>query len=329
MTLEESRITEEKSIIGTVIPRETSTILNRDQSNIINPMDLANIESQLDKANWYCCFATYENGIMTCNIPKIDNFNQSQVEYNVDLAINGQQFTGFPMTYRFYDILIDKMEPNISSIEGGLAIKISGTGLFDSVTKKARISSTLGQRYSDLQYDRSANALILNSNPLHWITNDEDVAKNINPSDLYENYPFKVEITMNNIEWKPAGVYRYFDPKVTRVVYHIFAENVGNDERMNFIVATDFLSEFEKIVLDLIKMPDEKKKKDEFEKRRVEEDNLIGNFYKRPYVGLFIYGAFFPNTQSFKVKFVAQNCEAETIAFYKNKHKIACLVPGK
>ena len=70
------------------------------------------------------------------------------------------------------------MELNIYSIEGGFATKISGTGLFESVTKKARIKSTFGQRYSDLQYDRNANALILNSNPLDWITNNGDPSKN-------------------------------------------------------------------------------------------------------------------------------------------------------
>jgi hypothetical protein len=329
--MEDSHISgDDKSIVGTVAQKESSTVIGntKDQSNIINPMDVANIESQLDKANWYCCFATYENGIMTCTIPKIDNFNQNQVEYNVDIAINGQQFTGFPMIYRFYEIKIEKMEPTISSIEGGLAIKIYGTGLFDSVTKKARISSILGQRYSDLQYDRNNKAFVLNSNPLHWITNDEDVIKNMSPSDLFE-YEFKVDITMNNLDWIPAGLYRYCDPKITRVVYHNFPESESENDRLVFLSTKEYLTEFEKIVLEHVKMPDDKKKRDEIEKKKNEEDNLINNVYKRPYVGLLIYGTFFPNTQTLKVRFQAQNCEIDVFAFYKNQHKIACLVPGK
>ena len=67
---------------------------------------------------------------MTCTIPTIENFSQDQVEYNVDVAINGQQFSGFPMIYRFYDIQIEKIYPDISSIEGGLQRRITNENLW-------------------------------------------------------------------------------------------------------------------------------------------------------------------------------------------------------
>ena len=291
-------------------------------------MDFANIEPQLDKSNWYCCFATYDSGLMTCNIPKIENFNQNQVEYNVDIAVNGQQFSGYPMIYRFYDIKINRMEPNISSLEGGLQMKIFGTGLFDSVTKKAKISSQLGERYSDLQWDRNDKTLILVSNPLHWITNDEDIIKKIPPNELYENYSFDVHITMNNIDWIYAGVYRYCDPKIVRICYHHFPEHCSLDERLLILSTQEQLTNEEKVILNIAPYPDEKKKKDEIDKKMNEEDNIINNVYKRPYNGLILYGNFFPNTPLMKVKFVGQNCEYDVIAFYKNKSKIACLIPG-
>lgn len=291
-------------------------------------MDFANIESQLDKANWYCCFATYENGLMTCNIPKIENFSQNQVEYNVDVAINGQQFTGYPMIYRFYDIKVEKMEPNISALEGGLMMKIIGTGLFDSVTKKARITSTLGERYSDLQWDRNDKALVLNSNPIHWITYDEDVVKNLSGNELYENYSFDVHITMNNTEWIYSGAYRYCDPKITRVIYHIFNENVNKEDRLIYLSTPENLTNDEKTILGLVPYPEDKKKKDEIEKKKLEDENLINTMYKRPYNGLILYGNFFPNTPFLKVKFISQHFEFEAIAFYKNMYKIACLIPG-
>ena len=93
---------------------------------------------------------------------------QNQVEYNVDISINGQQFSGYPMIYRFYEIKIDKMFPNVSSIEGGLVSKITGQGLFDSLTKKAKISSSLGERFSDMQWDRSEKALNLVKVYIHY-----------------------------------------------------------------------------------------------------------------------------------------------------------------
>lgn len=235
--MEESRISleEGKSTIGlnTNVNQNANTRFENTNSTI-NPMDV-NTDNQLDKANWYCCFASYENGIMTCNIPKIENFSQGQVEYNVDVSINGQQFSGFPMIYRFYEIKIEKMEPNISSIEGGLLIKIIGQGLFDSLTKKAKITSSLGERFSDMQWDRNEKALIMVSNPLLWITNDEDVIKKIPANELYENYDFDVSLTMNNIDWIYVGNYKYCDPKINRLTYFTFPENCSLDTVKFFI----------------------------------------------------------------------------------------------
>jgi hypothetical protein len=221
-----------KSVRSNTIGNNISTTNpEKKESSIIpihvNPMDLNyNDAQQMEKGNWYCSFATYENGVITCNIPKIDNFNQSQPEYNVDIAINGQQFTGFPMIYRFYEITVDKMEPNISLIEGGLTIKIIGTGFFDSVAKKARISSNFGVRFSDLQWDRTDKSLSFTSHPLLWSVNDEEALKSLqsNPKDLYTNYPFDVSITMNNLDWIKVGDYRYCDFKVLRLAYVNFPE---------------------------------------------------------------------------------------------------------
>jgi hypothetical protein len=196
------------------------------QTNV-HQVDLTTQDAILEKTNWYCSNAFYDNKIVTCNVPKIDKFSQNQVEYYVDIAINGIQFTGFPMIYRFYEIKIEKMEPNISQIEGGLSIKIMGTGLFDSVSKKARISSSFDVRYSDLQWERSDKSLSLTSHPLLWSI-DEEVLKSLqtNPKDLYEKYVFDVAITMNNIDWIQVGQYRYCDCKVNRISYINFSDKL-------------------------------------------------------------------------------------------------------
>jgi len=308
---------DEKSSVGLFANRE---------ANNINPMDYSNNENQLDKANWYCCFATYDKGIITCNIPRIENFSQSQVEYNVDVAINGQQFSGYPMIYRFYEIKIEKMEPNISATEGALHIKISGVGLFDSLTKKARIKSKFGERYSDLQWDKNERALILVSNPISWMINDEDELKKISPANLYEDYAFDVEITMNNLEFIKAGSYRYSDMNIKRISYNLFSLSNSYDDRLAAISKPEPLSIEEKIMLDLI--VEDKKKKEEVNKKMLEEDHLINSVHKRPYNGLNLYGDYFPKTETMKVKFVAQNCEYDVIAFYRNSKKVSCLIPG-
>lgn len=167
-------------------------------------------DPQLEKANWYCSLGSYEKGMIYCNIPHIDNFQQIQVEYNVDISINGQQFSGYPMIYRFYEIKVESIEPNISSIEGGTIMKIKGIGFFDSVAKKAKISSVFGDRYTDLQWERNDKILLLVSPPLAWITSNEEMFKHTKIQEIYENFVFNVKISLNNIDWIDAGSYKYF-----------------------------------------------------------------------------------------------------------------------
>ena len=61
-----------------------------------------------------------------------------------------------------------------------------------------------------MQWDRIDKSLILVSLPLIWITNSEDIVKNIEPTKLYEDYDFKIQITMNNVDWIDAGSYKYY-----------------------------------------------------------------------------------------------------------------------
>lgn len=94
-------------------------------NNEINPLDMHPNNPHLDKANWYCTGGVYENEFITCKIPKIDGFNQNTSEYSVDISLNGQQFSGHPLTYRFYDISFKNIEPKLSPISGGAIIKVS------------------------------------------------------------------------------------------------------------------------------------------------------------------------------------------------------------
>lgn len=75
--------------------------------------------------------------------------------------------------------------------------------------------------------------------------------------------------------------------------------------------------------------PDDKKKAEEIHKKLSDEDILFSTVHKRPYSGLVMYGNFFPNSQMMMVRFQGPNCEYDTIAFYKNKYKVTCLIPGK
>lgn len=264
----------------------------------INPMDINVNDSQLEKSNWYCSFGSYENEVIYCSIPKIDNFQQAQVEYNVDISLNGQQFSGFPMIYRFYEIKDPSIEPNISSVEGGTIMKILGSGFFDSVTKKARIScSNYEDRFTDLQWDRNEKILLLVTPPLSWIVNDDESLKNLKNKEIYEKFVFLVDVTLNNIDWIRVGEYRYLDPIVNRISYTGFPEGVfDKDKRKETIFNEEGLTNDEKIYFGIAPKPSDNKKYDEIVKKFNEEDFQI-TLPRRAYNGLYLFGDFFPNTK--------------------------------
>ena len=68
----------------------------------------------------------------------------------------------------------------------------------------------------DLQFEKKDNALILVSEPLQWFIEDENQLKKIPMAELYENYEFKVNLTMNNIDWIFAGSLRYCGSRLNR-----------------------------------------------------------------------------------------------------------------
>ena len=306
--------------------------INTKEGQIINPMDLENLESQLDQPNWICCFATYDmdNNLLTCNIPKIENYNSLQPEYNVDIAINGQQFSGYPSIYRFYNIYIDKMTPEISTPEGDLPLTIYGADLFDSQNKKARIISEIGKKNIEINWDKNNKTMIVQALPLNQITSDEKILNIEKMQDLYNNYIFDVMISMNGTQWLKAGSYRYYQPKITKLLYIIFKETDTLEMRQKSIEEVGPLSDNEKIYLGMADPPTEKKALAEYEKNAKEDEDMIKNQHKAPYNGLALYGDYFPNLSDMKIKFWTGTgedlSEIETELYYKNENKLACIV---
>ena len=302
------------------------------EGQIINPMDIENLDNQLDQPNWICCFATYDpdNNLMSCNIPKIDNYNPTQPEYNIDIAINGQQFSGYPSVYRFYNIYIDKMYPEISTPEEDLPLIIYGSDLFDSPNKKARIISDIGKKNVDIQWDKNNKTMIVQSVALNQLTTDEKILNIEKQSDLYNNYSFDVMISMNGTQWLKAGTYRYFSPKINKMLYVIFKDTDNLETREKQMEEPGPLSDNEKMFLGMMEPPTEKKALAEYEKNAKEEEDMIKNQHKAPYNGLSLFGDFFPNVNGMKIKFTVGTgddaSEVETDLYYKNENKLACVI---
>ena len=157
------------------------------------------------------------------------------LQFNVDVALNGQQFTGKPLQFRYYDIHIDKIDPGFGPSEGGTVINILGRGLYDSSIKRIKflvdqpVPSTAGsgqpnERVVTASWDRKLKCLQCIVPPLTWLFNGAEVpAEEI---DAIRHHPIKIQLTFNNQEWINAREFRYLDHKVERLAYATFPAEI-------------------------------------------------------------------------------------------------------
>jgi len=93
--------------------------------------------------NWACSPGEYSDGKIICKVPELKPGMydpDSTLQYNVDVALNGQQFTGKPVVFRYYDIRIKDIQPKYAGSEGGASVNIFGKGLYDSQIKRIKFS---------------------------------------------------------------------------------------------------------------------------------------------------------------------------------------------
>ena len=119
--------------------------------------------------DWVTTEGHYENGKITCKVPALDTFDPDSLQFNVDVALNGQQFTGKPIAFRYYDIKIKEITPSIGASEGGTIISIKGKGLYDSANKKIKFLVEGGERVVAATWNRKEKSLNCIVPPLLWL----------------------------------------------------------------------------------------------------------------------------------------------------------------
>ena len=95
------------SKVGTLTSRATMRMLGGQgqvggagMNMTVNPLDPN--EQQLEAGNWLCALTNYQSGKITCKAPKLTKYDHEALQYNVDIALNGQQFSGYPILFRYY-----------------------------------------------------------------------------------------------------------------------------------------------------------------------------------------------------------------------------------
>jgi len=143
-------------------------------------------------------------------VPQLTNYdsgsteNNSNLQYSVDVALNGQQFTGKPVAFRFYDIKFTHIEPEFGLHEGGTDLHLKGDGLYDSQIKRIKFSTASGgEREVTADWDRKLKCLRCIVPPYTWLfgaseNNDGDEETK---EEKFSNEPINLQVTYNNQEW--------------------------------------------------------------------------------------------------------------------------------
>jgi len=129
------------------------------------------------ETDWTCTEGFYENGLIFAKVPKLANYDPDHMSYNVDVALNGQQFTGKPVNFRYYDVEIKNIEPDFGPSTGGTQVLIQGNGLYDAGIKKIRFSTSdgkSGQREVAADWDRASKSFKVNVPPYQWLFADQE-----------------------------------------------------------------------------------------------------------------------------------------------------------
>lgn len=164
------------------------------------------------------------------------------MSYNVDVALNGQQFTGRPVSFRYYDIEIEKVEPDFGPIEGGTNLIICGRGLYDAGIKRIQFEThgKEGVREVTADWDRKDRAIRCTVPPLAWMFQKEgeseeikkeepedgnEIEENQGPTEEEKHHlevaknPIRIKITFNNQEWIDAKQFKYHESQIIRLAY--------------------------------------------------------------------------------------------------------------
>lgn len=253
--------------------------------------------------------------------------------YSVDVALNGQQFTGKPVNFRYYDVCIEKIEPDFGPQVGGTTIFICGTGLYDAPIKKVKFCTAgeKGKREVQAEWDRTRRALKVIVPPLNWLFGEEDELteeqKQVIQEQATKSGVIQLSLSLNDQEWIQALKYQYHDSNVMRLAY------VNND-----LTASLSAEEREKMwqqeeaedagYPEGTTEEEIKKKEDEVSKKANEETEEVNTVAKRRGTRVTIHGSGFMKNQLLMARLTANGSVHKFIKpVFKNSKKLCIEVP--
>lgn len=176
------------------------------------------------------------------------------------------------MSFRYYDIEIERVDPDFGPMVGGTNVVIVGRGLYDASIKRIQFETDGGEGMREVtaEWDRQDRAIRCIVPPLEWMFNsvpgtpllekeevsqeepeklnssgsgankeaDESKAEisELTPEQIRHNAiaekPIKIRITFNNQEWIMAKTFKYHDAHINRLAY-AHGYSLGLDQSMS------------------------------------------------------------------------------------------------
>lgn len=158
--------------------------------------------------SWVCVEGTYANGEVSCKAPKLPAYKAENPFYHVDISLNGQQFTGMPSTFRFYELKNISVTPSEGLPDGGYELTLVADGLFGSNALKLYLKAQvkhleeefeLGRIIESFDYDKASKKLTFKMPPLTWLLGDRTATAELLTS--VKQVPLRIMLTLSGQEW--------------------------------------------------------------------------------------------------------------------------------
>lgn len=289
----------------------------------VNPLSININSPELEKENWICVRGIYHKQKVICTIPRINDLHSDTLFFNVDISLNGQQFSGSPSSFRFYDIQIETISPDGGPSEGGTTVKIIGTGFFDSETKNVKIVSRFGDRLRGLDWNKNEKCYEFKMPPLSWLfggnspTPEQEAEVKTEGVNIY--------LTLNGIEWFDVGTFYFYDADYERIISANFDAKLSEEDRKNLLMREE--PEVDPFA-NCKNEAEVEKKKVELNKIMQQEDDEIKNLFKKAGDFLYLKGQNFIKSPDIVVQFIYENKGTRSKEVYwKNNKRIAVVIP--
>ena len=300
-----------KAFASPAAKREANHTPSHDESRMSQASARGGESSSATDVEWHLTAGKYEKGHVTCKVPVITNYDENSMAYMVDIAPNGQQFTGKPLNFRYYDVTVSSVAPLSGSINAGTTVVISGRGLYDSSAKKLHLSSESGgRREVVLEWDRKNKTYIGLIPPLSWLFKgsepDSYTLKQFAKEDI------SMQLTLNGMNFIPLPSFHYIDITITRFSKAKLDPALPPDKAQQVWLAEEPLVQGE---------PPEVK-----QKREADEATEM-NVSVRPGGKIYIWVEDLVKAEGLTARFMVEGKTADVMAVYKNSQKAGAVVP--